>query len=92
VILADWCPALHCKASHIFSYHRGQDVMTALFGSEELFFPRNSLLLHDYIEERFDAGLFVIVPDVDDIQNAMEVSKWNDASPKSWKVNILNWS
>lgn len=51
--------------------------MTALFGSEvegELFSPCNGLLLHDCIEERSDAGLFVIVPDVDDIRNAMEVS------------------
>ncbi|KAN0085534.1 hypothetical protein V8E54_002001 [Elaphomyces granulatus] len=94
-ILADWFPAEHCRASHIFSYRHGQEVMTALFGSEvegELFSPRNGLMLHDCVEARFDAGLFVIVPDVQDIRDAMEMSRWNDARQKDWKIKILDWN
>ena len=49
--------------------------MTAPFGPEverELFSPRNGLLLHGLIENSLDAGLFVIVPHIDDIRDAGE--------------------
>jgi hypothetical protein len=71
--------------------------MTALFGSEvegELFSPCNGLLLHDCIEERSDAGLFVIVPDVDrGIRNAMEVSANKVERCLTKELDkILDWS
>jgi HNH endonuclease len=93
-IIGDWFPAEHCNAAHIFPYRHGQEVMTTLFGPEvegELFSPRNGLLLHDLIENRLDAGLFVIVPDINDIRDAGEVLYWSEATLKAWKIKILDW-
>jgi hypothetical protein len=55
----------------------------------ELFSPRNGLLLHGLIENRLDAGLFVIVSDIDDIRDAGEALLLSEATLKAWKIKDL---
>jgi HNH endonuclease len=75
-ILADFFPPEHCTAAHIFPVRHGQDVITAFFGEEckeDLFSATNGLILNDILERRFDSGLLVIVPGVEDIKPTEDV-------------------
>ncbi|KAL2696906.1 hypothetical protein AAEP93_002201 [Penicillium crustosum] len=90
-----WCPILgdytdddDIQASHLFPYMNGQDTMDAIFGKTrpgELFSPRNGLLMCRKLERYFDAGKFVIVPDVPNVQeNALvsTVKSWLSREPR----------
>jgi HNH endonuclease len=66
-----WCPIVgkwtnpkDMKAAHLFAH--GQDTMDAIFGetkTPELFSPKNGLLISSWIEDIFDSGKLVLVPD-----------------------------
>lgn len=98
-----WCPILgdytdddDIQASHLFPYMNGQDTMDAIFGKTrpgELFSPRNGLLMCRKLERYFDAGKFVIVPDVPNVQeNALvsTVKSWLSREPREYRVRIID--
>jgi len=93
-----WCPitrtwSTEAKAAHLFAYHHGQDMMTYIFGVEaigELFSVKNGILMSTRAEERFDKGLFVIVPDVNDPASQHDIDKWNASEPKEYKIRVLD--
>ncbi|KAF7529573.1 hypothetical protein PCG10_007131 [Penicillium crustosum] len=98
-----WCPILgdytdddDIQASHLFPYMNGQDTMDAIFGKTrpgELFSPRNGLLMCRKLERYFDAGKFVIVPDVPNVQENVLVStvkSWLSREPREYRVRIID--
>ena len=78
-----WCSVIReffgpffVKASHIFPYRMGEDVMKQVFendGANEMFTARNGLLLHLEIQNAFDNYQIVIVP-----KGFLEDQKWKD--------------
>lgn len=96
-----WCPILGAfvdrevmKATHIFPYSHGQDLMTDIFGAEEnerneLFSANNGILIHSAAEERFDKGYFVIVPSTND-ESAEEIEAWHKSTAKRYKIRVLD--
>jgi HNH endonuclease len=91
-VTGDWRDASTATASHIFSWKHGKDTMAALFGKaskDEMFSPRNGLILANQVEALFDRGFFVIVPDIADETQA-SIEKWNKQSPKEYKLRLLN--
>ncbi|OAX78318.1 hypothetical protein ACJ72_07375 [Emergomyces africanus] len=95
-----WCPILSrwfakedITASHIFSYRHGQQAMTAIFGETqepELFSPKNGLLISNYVEANFEAGLFVIVPDLPENPASEAIIEWHRSEPKEYKLKIID--
>lgn len=84
-----WAPSA-IKTVHIFAYEHGQDTMTAIFGAEdppELFSPRNAILMISSAEERFDKGLFLIVPFVLNDSFA-EIQRWHKNEPKEFRIRV----
>ena len=66
-MLHEWVPKQQMKASHLFPCIHGQATMDAIFGATnppELFSTRNGLLLFSALEDNFDKGVLVIVPDL----------------------------
>ncbi|KAF3027321.1 hypothetical protein E8E15_005644 [Penicillium rubens] len=95
-IIGDYVEEESIQASHLFPYMNGQDTMDAIFGkkrSEELFSPRNGLLLHTRLERYWDAGKFVIVPDIPSFQgNALvsAVKYWLECEPREYRVRLID--
>ncbi|KAK2762018.1 hypothetical protein FQN53_007588 [Emmonsiellopsis sp. PD_33] len=96
-----WCPIVsawvykaHTKAGHLFSYKHGQDTMTAIFGQTEepeLFHPRNGLIMFNPIEDMFDCGFLVIIPDIpNDNPTADDIRRWQTTHPREYKLHILD--
>ncbi|KAJ5781393.1 uncharacterized protein N7518_009876 [Penicillium psychrosexuale] len=97
-----WCPILgdfdeeeNIQASHLFPYMNGQDTMDAIFGKtrpEELFSPRNGLLLSRRLERYFDAGKFAIVPDIPEAQKHVlaSVKGWLNCEPREYRVKLID--
>ncbi|KGO78015.1 hypothetical protein PITC_025430 [Penicillium italicum] len=98
-----WCPILgdytdedDIQASHLFPYMNGQDSMDAIFGKirpEELFSARNGLLMCRKLERYFDAGKFVIVPDIPDVEKsvvASTVKRWLNCEPRQYRVRLID--
>lgn len=92
-----WCPIQRIwitsvSAAHLFTYHHGQQMMTSIFGVDaigELFSTRNGILISEAAKERFDQGLFVLVPDIDSTsQHSVDI--WNASDPKEYKIRVLN--
>ncbi|RAK95443.1 HNH endonuclease signature motif containing protein [Aspergillus ibericus CBS 121593] len=98
-----WCPIMgkyfHKRlmtAAHLFAYMHGQDTMGAIFGvtkTPELFSPRNGLMMASFIEDVFDCGKIVIVPDLPDRPKLAELLAWLGQETREYKVRILdqNW-
>jgi hypothetical protein len=95
-IIGDYVEEESIQASHLFPYMNGQDTMDAIFGKkrpEELFSPRNGLLLHTRLERYWDAGKFVIVPDIPSFQgNALvsAVKYWLECEPREYRVRLID--
>ncbi|EKV11278.1 hypothetical protein PDIG_51140 [Penicillium digitatum PHI26] len=98
-----WCPILgdytdddDIQASHLFPCRNGQDCLDAIFGktrAEELFSPRNGLLLCKKLERYFDSGKFVIVPDIPNFQKNVLVSAvkgWLNCEPRQYRVKLID--
>lgn len=92
-----WCPIARewmlCRATHIFAYHHGQDMMTSIFGAKaigELFSVKNGILMSEGAGRRFDKGLFIIVPDVDKSASQHDIDAWNASEPKEYKIRVLD--
>jgi hypothetical protein len=94
-----WCPILQkyidhrsLSASHIFSYRHGQLMMDEIFGKtrpEELFSSRNGLLIHRGIEEFFDAGIFVIIPDIPELKT-QQIREWLTGDIRNFKIRMID--
>ena len=95
-IIGDYLDEELIQASHLFPYMHGQDTMDAIFGKkrpEELFSPRNGLLLCTKLERYFDAGKFVIVPDIPSFQGKALVSAvkyWLEGEPREFRVRLID--
>ena len=97
-----WCPvtglywaAEMIVAGHLFPWKSGQDTMDAIFGrpgdgASELNRAENGILWSIGVEERFEAGHFVIVPDTSDQAEKNEIDHWEASSPKEYKIRVLN--
>lgn len=69
--------------------------MTAIFGEDvlgELFSPRNGIMMSTVAERRFDKGLFVIVPDVEENPSESTISRWCSSSVRDYKIKVLDKS
>jgi hypothetical protein len=94
-IMGDYIQEEDVQAAHLFPYMNGQDTMDAIFGKKrppELFSPRNGLLLCKRLERYFDAGKFVIVPDVEFQGNGVvsAVKNWLEAEPREYHVRVID--
>ncbi|KAF7719778.1 HNHc domain-containing protein [Penicillium ucsense] len=97
-----WCPILHSwessstiKASHIFPWLHSKANIRAIFGrraGKDIFGPSNGLLMHESIEEYFDKGKLVIVPDVDDLSGKLGIMRWLFSKPRNFKMQVLDRS
>ena len=97
-----WCPITSCywsetgiTAGHLFPWKCGQDNMDAIFGrpddkGSELFKVEMGILWSTESEKRFQAGHFVIVPDIPDQANQQLIEKWELSNPKEYKIRVLN--
>jgi hypothetical protein len=93
-----WCPILEewvsdAVAAHIFEYRYGKDSMNAIFGEgsgDEMFSPKNGLIISQTIEDEMQKGTFVIVPNFADGQTtAEEISHWQQSDPQDYKIRLL---
>lgn len=94
-ILGDWMRSSQMVAAHLFGYMHGQQTMDAIFGktkTPELFSPRNGLMISDVIEEVFDSGFLVIVPQLPDKPTKGQLAGWLVKSPREYKVRIIDSS
>ena len=97
-----WCPVrnVYCDhevlvAGHLFPWRCGEVAMEAIFGRpdsghSELFKAENGILWSTRAEERFEQGLFVIVPDVPDQPTKEQLDTWEASDPKEYKIRVLN--
>jgi hypothetical protein len=91
-LTGDWRDSTTATASYIFPWKHEEDTMVALFGKSsknEMFSPRNGLILANQVEALFESGLFVIVPDIED-ETKGSIEKWNAQSPKEYKLRVIN--
>ncbi|KKA18479.1 hypothetical protein T310_7576 [Rasamsonia emersonii CBS 393.64] len=92
-IMRKWTPSKQMKAAHLFPYMHGQDTMDAVFRarkSPELFSPRNGLLISSCIEEFFDSGNLVLVPDLPDRPSVTDIRGWIKREPREYKIRIID--
>lgn len=97
-----WCPVLHewvpnqqMKAGHLFPCIHGQATMDAIFGATnppELFSTRNGLLLFSALEDNFDKGVLVIVPDLPDPPPRNRLAAWLKSPTREYKLRIIDTS
>jgi HNH endonuclease len=87
-ILGEWLHSKHTTAAHLFAYMHGQDTMDAIFGktkTPELFSARNGLLVSSLVEDIFDLGKLVLIPDLPDKPSAIDMGVWMMKRPRDYK-------
>ena len=94
-ILRDLVPKSSVVAGHLFPWKCGEDTMQSIFGRSdgghsELFKAENGILWSSEAEERFEAGHFVVVPDVPDLPTEQQLDTWEASDPKEYKIRVLN--
>ncbi|KAI4166814.1 MAG: hypothetical protein LQ348_007758, partial [Seirophora lacunosa] len=98
-ILEDWFPKAAMIAGHLVPWRCGSHGMRAIFGddttdtkgnTEELFQAKNGIYWSQEAEQRFSAGLFVIVPDVPENPTNSQMKSWEQSSPRDYKVLVLD--
>jgi HNH endonuclease len=90
-ITSNWWPRFDTRAGHLFAYMHGQEVMNSIFGKTsppELFSPKNGILIYRTIEEYFDKGKIVIVPDIQAKLSTENVLDWLSRNQESTKLSI----
>ncbi|PWY89203.1 hypothetical protein BO70DRAFT_368975 [Aspergillus heteromorphus CBS 117.55] len=95
-----WCPIFGMyfekelmRASHLFAYMHGQETMDAIFGKTdppELFSPKNGILIFYEIEEFFDRGKLVIVPDIPERPKMEELFSWMQKKPREYRLKLID--
>ena len=84
------------RAAHIFPYQHGQLLMDEIFagesfeegGRDELFSPRNGLVMCSLAEERFDDFLYVIVPLIEDESDPRQIQTWHANVEKRFRIRV----
>lgn len=97
---AEWCPIARSYinrefmlAVHIFHFAHGQDLMTEIFGpeaDEHLYSYHNGMMMSLGAKERFDKGLFTIVPYLSDEASPAHIQNWHMATPQRYKIRVLD--
>jgi hypothetical protein len=67
-------------------------MMDEIFGKirpKELFSTRNGLLMHRNIELYFDAGVFIIIPDVPSLKT-QQIREWLTGDIRNFKIRIID--
>lgn len=80
------------KASHIFLWKHGKATIDAIFGEtrpSELFTERNGFLMHTKLEEAFDKGVLVIIPDLPNKPSIFEMIQWRLGKDREYRIKIL---
>ncbi|KAJ9298211.1 hypothetical protein DTO271G3_3816 [Paecilomyces variotii] len=95
-ILERWTPEKQMTAVYLFAWMHGQDTMDAIFGTTdapELFSPKNGLMISTCVEEYFDSGKIVLVPDIPERASVIDIRGWIKRDPRQYKIRILdpNW-
>ena len=96
-----WCPILGVwvekevmRAAHIFPWRHGQETMDTIFGKRrpsEMFSERNGMLMHKWLEDSFDKGKLVIVPDLAPDTSISGWLKWCLGAKREYRVKILDY-
>ncbi|MCJ1393769.1 hypothetical protein MMC18_006645 [Xylographa bjoerkii] len=94
-ITGQWINERNVNAAHIFSYKHGTEIMDAIFGRDpgtesELFSPLNGLTMWDVAEEKFDRGLLVIVPNLEEDATTAEIQEWHVNEERGYKIRVVN--
>ncbi|KAL9011274.1 MAG: hypothetical protein Q9173_003865 [Seirophora scorigena] len=98
-ILGDWCQKAAMIAGHLVPWRCGSHGMRAIFGDDntdakgntELFKADNGIYWSQIAEQRFSAGLFVIVPNVpEDPTTTSQMENWEQSSPRDYKILVLD--
>ncbi|KAL9077249.1 MAG: hypothetical protein Q9161_000515 [Pseudevernia consocians] len=94
-ILRNYLPDISVIAGHLFPCKCGEATMQAIFGRSdsghsELFRAENGILWSQQAEDRFEAGHFVVVPDVPDQSTEQQLDTWEASDPKEYKIRVLN--
>ena len=94
-VTCTWWPTDCMRAGHLFSWRCGEESMEVIFGpsdsgQSELFTPENGILWSAGAKDRFEAGHFVIVPDVANEPTQQQVDAWDTSNPKEYKIRILD--
>ncbi|KAL8971221.1 MAG: hypothetical protein Q9197_003394 [Variospora fuerteventurae] len=97
-ILLEWLHKAAMTAGHLVAWRCGSHGMRAIFGDDlndaqgntELFKAENGIYWSRLAEERFSAGLFVMVPDVPEDPTVSQIKKWEQDSPKEYKIMVLD--
>lgn len=91
-----WCPIqgrydwARMEDKHLFKWERGHGIMRSIFGpsaENDLFSPKNGLIISSEVNRMFNLGLFVLVPDVDSPES---IEQWDEATTKEYKVKVLD--
>ncbi|KAL8650062.1 MAG: hypothetical protein Q9210_004044 [Variospora velana] len=97
-ILAEWYSKSAMTAGHLVAWRCGSHGMRAIFGDDpndakgntELFKAENGIYWSREAEDRFSAGLFVMVPDVPEDPTVSQIKNWEQDSPKEYKIMVLD--
>lgn len=93
--MQEWFPQELMKAGNLFPCMHGQRTMDAIFGATnppELFSTRNGLLMCSIIEDNFDNGVILIVPDLPEMPTMERLTSLVTSPVREYKVRILDIS
>jgi len=94
-----WCP-IHAgyalqnsmTAAHLFPYSGSEETMMHIFGDDakdEMFSPKNGLLIFDPLVKMMDKGFFALVPDLPDDASHEACMNWNTQTLKEYKIHVF---
>ncbi|KAL9013114.1 MAG: hypothetical protein Q9173_002174 [Seirophora scorigena] len=92
-ITKQWHDTQDLVAAHLFPYRSGQAAMISIFGKDaenELFSPKNGMLITKRAEELLDAGLLLIVPDLPADPTMAQLALWASTDQKDYRVKVPN--
>ncbi|KAK0723278.1 hypothetical protein B0T26DRAFT_772767 [Lasiosphaeria miniovina] len=103
-VLGTWVDKKVGIAAHLFPW-RSADLMDSIFGigaRDELFSAVNGIFLHSAIEEAFDRGFLVIVPDTnlepkdsaapweDKDERHQALKDWETTFPREYRITVFD--
>ncbi|KAI9892114.1 MAG: hypothetical protein M1814_001820 [Vezdaea aestivalis] len=94
-IFGEWVLDHTVKAAHVIGRANGSRTMRWFVGDdpeypEQIWSPRNGLILSFQMEELFDKFAICIVPYVNDPRNQSECRTWLQSNPREYKVIIID--
>ncbi|KAI1096632.1 hypothetical protein F5B19DRAFT_488585 [Rostrohypoxylon terebratum] len=82
-------PAENMRPVHIVSPSFGNDYMREIFGVDELYSPRNGLVLNNVVKSAMEASILVIVPNIPNQPTPEEVAAWRASNPCEYRIRIV---